>query len=98
MRAFLNGVDKRDEKFIIQAFKGTEFETGDRILKKNTWDRSLFIVAEGEVIVFNEDGENQVLVEGSIIGVEQLLFNKKWDCDMFCGVTAVVCKLKWEAL
>jgi hypothetical protein len=39
-----------------------------------------------------------VLVEGSIIGVEQLLFNKKWECDMFCGVTAVVCKLKWEAL
>ena len=58
----------------------------------------MFIVAEGEVIVFSEDGENQVLVEGSIIGVEQLLFNKKWDCDMFCGVTAVVCKLKWEAL
>jgi len=58
----------------------------------------MFIVAEGEIIVFNEDGENEVLSEGAIIGVENLLFNKKWDCDMFCGVTAIVSKLRWENL
>lgn len=98
IRAFLNSCDKRDEKFIIQGFKGTEFETGDRIIRKDSWDRSLLLVAEGEVIVFNESGENQVLIEGAIIGVEQFLFNKKWDCDMFCGVQGIVCKLKWESL
>ncbi len=75
LRAFLYGVEKRDEKFIIQALKGTEFESGERVIRKNTYDRSLLFVAEGECIIFNESGENEVLSEGAIIGVEQFLYN-----------------------
>ena len=98
IRAFLKGVEKRDEKFIIQALKGTELEASDRVIRKNTWDRSLLIVADGELIVFREDGENDVLTEGAILGVEQFLFNKKWDVDVICGKTAIVSKLTWETL
>lgn len=75
LRAFLAGVDKRDEKFIINGFKATEFETADRVIKSGTWDRSLLILAEGELIAFSSDGENQVYMEGAILGVEQFLFN-----------------------
>lgn len=57
-KAFLNGVDKRDEKSIINSFKATELETADRVIKKNTWDRSLLIVAEGSIIAFDINGEN----------------------------------------
>jgi hypothetical protein len=69
MRAFLAGVDKRDEKFIINGLKATEFETADRVIKSGTWDRSLLILTDGELISFSADGENQVYTEGAIIGV-----------------------------
>ena len=98
LRAFLYGVEKRDEKFIIQALKGTEFESGERVIRKNTYDRSLLFVAEGECIIFNESGENEVLSEGAIIGVEQFLYNQKWTVDIICSQTAIVSKLKWESL
>lgn len=98
MRAFLAGVDKRDEKFIINGLKATEFETADRVIKSGTWDRSLLILTDGELIAFSADGENQVYTEGAIIGVEQFLFNAKWDTDIICGQTAVVSKLRWDAL
>jgi len=52
MRAFLNGVEKREEKFITNGFRATEFETADRVIKKDTWDRSMLIVAEGQLISF----------------------------------------------
>lgn len=85
MRAFLNGCDKKDERSFMQAMKGTEFEVADRVIKRNTWDRSFFVVAEGQLIQFSQDGENLVLEEGAIIGVEQFLFNKQWDVDIICG-------------
>lgn len=98
MRAFLAGVEKRDEKFIINGLKATEFDTADRVIKRDTWDRSLLIVCDGELLAFDENGENKVYTEGSIIGVEQLLFNKKWDCDIICKSMAIVSKLKYESM
>jgi len=84
MRAFLASVEKRDEKFIISGFKGTEFESGEKVINRDTWDRGLLIVAEGELIEFDQDGENKIYKEGSILGVEQFLFNKKWERDLIC--------------
>ena len=98
MRAFLKGVEKRDEKFIIQALKGTEVEAAERVIKKGTWDRCMLVVADGELIAFRDDGENDVYTEGAILGIEQFLFNKKWDVDIICGKTAIVTKLTWETL
>lgn len=98
MRAFLKGVEKRDEKFIIQALKGTEVEAAERVIKKGTWDRCMLVVADGELIAFRDDGENDVYTEGAILGIEQFLFNKKWDVDIICGKTAIVTKLSWETL
>jgi len=80
----LHGVDNRDEKHIIQALKGTEFEAADRVIKKGSWDRSILIVAEGKLLVFDDQGENMTLEQGAILGIEQFLFNKQWDCDILC--------------
>ena len=70
MRAFLKGVEKRDEKFIITAMVGTEFEAADRVIRKGTMERALLIVAGGTLIEFTEEGENRVYEEGAILGVE----------------------------
>ncbi len=52
----------------MSALEATEFECAQRVIKKDTWDRSLLILVEGQLIAFNEDGENTVLEEGAIIG------------------------------
>jgi len=57
-RTFLALVEKKDEKSITQAYKGVEFEAGDRITKSSSWDRSLLIVCEGDLIHFTEEGVN----------------------------------------
>lgn len=38
------------------------------------------------------------LESGAILGIEQFLFNKQWEIDVFCQETAVVTKLKWDSL
>lgn len=80
----MHGCENRDEKLIIQAFKGTEFEAADRVIKRGSWDRSLLIVAEGKLLVFDDQGENMLLESGAILGIEQFLFNKQWESDIFC--------------
>lgn len=70
MRSFLNGADKRDEKFIIQAMKPCEVETAERVIRKGTWDRCILVVTDGELMSFNEGGENEIYEEGAILGVE----------------------------
>ena len=97
MRAFLHGVEKRDERFIIQALKNIEFEAGENVIKKGTWDKSVLFVAGGELMAFGQD-ENVVHKEGAILGIEQFLFDKPWDADYLCKSQATVCKLKHESL
>jgi hypothetical protein len=54
MRAFLNGIDKKDEKILISALKGSEFEPGERVIKKGAMDRCILVVAEGSLLSFTE--------------------------------------------
>ena len=58
----------------------------------------MLFVAGGQLIVFSYEGsENDRLYnEGSILGIEQFLFDKPWDVDILCNTQATVCKLKYE--
>lgn len=98
IRAFLKGCEKRDEKFIISAMTATEFEGGERVTRKGTYDRAILIVSGGQLIQYNLEGENVVYEEGAILGIEQMLYNKTWEHDLICSKQATVSKLKWEAL
>ena len=98
MRAFLKGADKKDEKFLISAMVGSEFEPGERVMRKGAMDRCVLIVAGGTLLSFTDEGENLVYNEGAILGVEQFLFNRQWAQDLICGKQATVCKLKYEAI
>lgn len=69
MRAFLAGVEKRDEKFIYAAMKNSELEAAEKVIKKDTRDRSLLFVASGALIAF-KDGQNEIYEEGAILGIE----------------------------
>lgn len=47
MRAFLKGIDRKDEKMIMNALKTTEFDPGERLLRKHTKDRAIIFIASG---------------------------------------------------
>ena len=100
MRAFLHGIEKRDERFIVQALRTIEFEAGERIIRRGTVEKSVFFVAGGELISFSFDGSenDRVYGEGTILGIEEFLFDKPWDVDLMCNKQATVCKLKYEAM
>ena len=98
MRAFLQGIEKRDERFIIQAMRTIEFESGERVIRAGTVDKSILFVAGGDLICFSYEGLDNDLMyrEGTILGVEQFLFDKPWPADILCNTQATVCKLKYE--
>ena len=91
LRAFLKGLDKRDEKYIINAMTNVEMESGEQIIRAGTTEKSIIIVAGGEIVAFNKD-ENVVYQEGAILGVEQFLFDKPWPEDIICKQQATLCK------
>ena len=76
MRAFLQGIERSDERYIQQVLKCIEFETKERIVRKDTWDRAILILAGGKVTSFDDSLEGEAYTEGAILGVEQFLFNK----------------------
>ena len=47
MRAFLKGIDRKDEKYIMNSLKTTEFDPGDRLIRKATKDRAIIFIAQG---------------------------------------------------
>ena len=50
MKAFLHGIEKRDELKIFQQFKTLEFEIDEQIIKKNTTEKAVLFVAGGEIV------------------------------------------------
>jgi hypothetical protein len=97
VKAFLKGFDRKDEKMLMTALRTSELDPADRLIRKNTIDRSIIIVAGGQFIAFGEGGQdNLVYKEGAIIGVDQFLKAKAWDRDIICSQAGVVCKFTYE--
>ena len=95
IRAFLKGIEKRDEKYIIGVMKNIEMENGERIIRSGTYDRCVIFLAGGELMSFTND-KNTVYTEGAILGIEQFLFNKPWAEDIMCKSQATISKLTFD--
>ena len=72
MRAFLQGIEKRDERFVVQAMRTIEFEAGEKVIRRGCWDKSVLFVAGGELICFSMEGvqNDEIYTEGTILGIE----------------------------
>ena len=53
VRAFLKGIDKRDEKYIINAMSNIDMESGEAVIKAGSYERCVILVAGGELIAFS---------------------------------------------
>jgi hypothetical protein len=47
IRSFLKGIDRKDEKYIFNALKITEFDPAGRLIRKGTRDRALIFIGGG---------------------------------------------------
>ena len=70
MRAFLRGLDTSDDRNFINSLQTIEFEKGERIIRKDTWDRCILILAGGRLTSFDDTLEGFKFDEGAILGVE----------------------------
>lgn len=97
IRDFLYGIDKRDERFVFSSLGLIDLETGSKVIKAGTREQSLLIVANGELIAFRET-ESVVFPVGSILGIEQFLFNTPWPEDIVVSQGCRLAKLKHESM
>lgn len=97
VRAFLKGIDKRDEKYIINVMSNIEMEAGEAVIKAGAYERCVILVAGGELVSFRQ-AENTIFQEGAILGIEQFLFNKPWPEDLICKQQATLCKFTYDNL
>ena len=47
-RAFMNGIEKKDEKYLMSETKTMRTYAGDRVIRKGMRERALFYVVQGE--------------------------------------------------
>lgn len=92
VRAFVKGMDRKDEKVLFSNLKTTEFDPGDRLIRRSTKDRSIIIIGGGQFIAFKET-ENEIYGEGAILGINEFLNDSKWENDIICSKGGYICKL-----
>ena len=54
-RSFLKDMDKRDERVFMNEIQAQQFNAGDRVIRRDTKDRALYMVIEGEFFAFDAD-------------------------------------------
>ena len=75
-KQFLSGIDKKDERFILNEMQIQSFKPGDRIVRNDTRERALFIVVSGKVFglrgfdyyTMPSGHEPTVFISGAVIG------------------------------
>eukprot|EP00347_Sterkiella_histriomuscorum_P003182 403365276 len=97
VRAFLKGIDRKDEKFIMNAMRTTEFDPAERLIRKHTKDRSIIFIASGQFMAF-KDTENVIYKEGAILGITEFLRDDEWPNDIICSSAGMICKFSFESL
>ena len=91
-------MDKKDEKVLADESQKIEIEASEVLYKKESMERAIIFVTKGTLVEFTASGDNIEYRSGAILGVEQFLFNKKWENTIICETAAVVLKFKWETL
>lgn len=67
-RAFINGIEKRDEKYLMSDTKTMRTYAGDRVIRKGMRERALFYVVHGEF--FTMENQQTIYKTGAVLGCE----------------------------
>jgi len=94
---FLAGMDKKCQKNLIAAFKTGEVEDEEVIIHSGQMEPYLLFLCSGTLIVSKDEGEDEILEKGAIIGLDQFLFNKPWPYDVYCKEQASISRYKYDS-
>lgn len=90
-------MDRRDEKYLLNSMRTTEFDTAERLIRKNTKDRTIIFIAAGQFMAF-KDTENEIYKEGAILGISEFLRDDEWKHDIICSQTGTIIRFSYDAL
>lgn len=72
-KTFLNGLDKKDERVMFSDCRSQQFYAGDRVIRSDTDDRSLFIIVTGAFFAIETNtypAKGPTYLPGTVIGTE----------------------------
>jgi len=87
-------MEKWDEKMLLLHLVPIEMGTSQWIIRKNTNDRSLFIVGSGEVTIFGRT--TTTIKDGGIFGCHEFVTGNKWEVDVICNKAGTLLKLDYD--
>ena len=78
-------MDRSDERIFVSYLEAIEIQKSRRLVRKGTYDRSIFIVGEGRVKAFGR--KNVVTYSlGSVFGHKYFMMGGPWEEDIVgCG-------------
>jgi hypothetical protein len=85
-KTFIHGMDKKDERVFMNEVKAQSMAPGDRVVRRNTKDRAMFIVIQGQFFGLDDSypSNREIFKTGSIIGADQFMKDDYWDMDLIC--------------
>lgn len=93
-RTFLDGIERKDERFLMNDTKAKQCRAGDRLIRKGTRDRALYIVVQGQFM--NLDDEQSIYKPGAVLGTKQFLYGDQWDFDLISqGDDGIIGKISY---
>lgn len=71
-RTFLSGIERKDERVIMQMTKAHMFSAGDRIIRNKCRDRCLLFVIKGSLFGLDDTFPvtRNLFKQGSVIGID----------------------------
>ena len=102
MKAFLNGMEKKDERILFAEMKDkvATMLPGDRLIRRNTQDRCLLFIIRGSFFGLGETFPATKIIynAGAILGCEQFLNDDRWELDIICkDENSVIAKLDYDS-
>lgn len=79
-------MEKKDERVFMNEIKAQQMGPGDRVIRRKTKDRALYIVIQGAFFGLDDSypSTREIYKTGAILGAEQFMKDDYWDFDLIC--------------
>jgi len=79
--------------------RSMQFYAGDRVIRNGTKDRCILMVVMGEFFAVDDNYPNSgpIYKTGAVMGMEQFIFDCKWDYDLICEQDGIIAKYSYES-
>jgi len=99
IKTFMQGFDRKDERMLLVDVRGSNMQPGDRVVRRQTKDRSLYFVVSGQFIGLGADypAKTETYKAGAVIGVHQFLHDDHWSQDIICKEEGILGRYEYSS-